>query len=162
MIQTDDMQILKKIKTETNLKINKLTQDFSECAKLIEEIKISSNLEIPEQVNYLRKRLETASETDDTKKSSHRSRLDECISSKTISSSSAGSIKSSSKSPQTPQTPSMYRYYNPFSIQIKTNKELTRSLSPDDRIKMMKGKQDLSPRLVFIKNSMKEIGEKGM
>jgi uncharacterized protein with von Willebrand factor type A (vWA) domain len=159
MIQMDDMQILKKIKTETNSKINKLTQDFSECAKLIEEIKISSNLEIPEQVNYLRKRLETASETDDTKKSSHRSRIGECTSSKTVSSSSTGSTKSSSKSPQ---TPSMYRYYNPFSIQIKTNKELTRSLSPDDRIKMMKGKQDLSPRLVFIKNSMKEIGEKGM
>ena len=156
MIQTDDIQVLKKIKNETNLKISKLTQDFSECAKLIEEIRTSSNLEIPEQVDYLRKRLETtASETDDAKNSSHRSRL-ECTT--TISSSSTESAKSSSKSPQ---APSMYRYYNPFSTQINTNKELSRSLSPDDKIKMMKGKKNLSPRLLFIKNSMKEIDSKG-
>ena len=158
MTNADDIQILKRIKTETNLKINKLNQDFNECAKLIEEIKISSNLEIPEQVDYLRKRLENAQETDEKSKTlSHRSRLEVCKKAPSSSMSSTTSITSS----QSPQPPSMYHYYNPFSIQINTNSELSRSLSPDDRIKMLRIKNhELSPRLLFIKNSMNEMSKK--
>ena len=146
MLKTDDIQILKKIKNETNLKINKLTLDFQECAKLIEDIKTSSNSEIPKQVEFLTKRLETDDEVSTQKSSSHRSRYEE------------NKRRKSRETTICSPPPSMYRYYNPFSTQISTNNELSRSLSPDDKIKMMKGKNnDLSPRLLFIKNSMKEI-----
>jgi hypothetical protein len=144
----DDLIKIKQIKNATNKKISNLTKDFNECAKLIDDIKTTSAVEIPKQLNDLKKYLEKNLNFNAIK-SMHQSRFEI-----NNNNNKNNNNKSVSQSPPPP----MYRYYNPSSVSVHTDNELSRSLSPDDRVKLLNGKDsELSPRLLFIKNSLTEV-----